>query len=424
MVVILVFLAVAALLSLKTQPISQDPLAESAKTIEPIITHTSNVRVESSPTPLDESYPYPGVTESILPTSAHSITLTPVLPLPIIANYPEPGPFKQMKIFYYREERLNYFISDIDGKGEIEFINWWKSKIVDKVGPTNFKMAPDGSKFLFSFWNNMNLKEPTANSIWISDPDGSNPLLLVTGENGSYPEEPIWSPDSKKIAFRINRYRENTLDIEQVQIWTMNSDGSDQKMVKSYPSSLWNSFGGTAYYFKWLKNGYIYFLTRDHILSALNPNTGQTYNVLEQVTDEHSIGKSLSADGTQMLISPTITVGLIKISGVNQVPIEGDNAGWSDDGKYAVKKGSVFNDKPVGIWIVDALTRNGLLVTKDLSAVLYGISPDNRFFAYHTKAGIFIYDIGSGNSRLTIPSDTQFAKEWTSVHNLIWVPIK
>jgi Tol biopolymer transport system component len=82
--------------------------------------------------------------------------------------------------------------------------------------------------------------------IWVINRDGSNPLQLTAG-NQAYNaanigkdtfmaevnKRPSWSPDGTKIVFWSNRSG-------HPQIWIMNADGSDQRILNPNPANDWD----------------------------------------------------------------------------------------------------------------------------------------------------------------------------------------
>ncbi len=70
--------------------------------------------------------------------------------------------------------------------------------------------------------------------------DGSNIKALTTDNTLAF-YNPIWSPDGKKIVYYVEK------GDNKDQIWTMNADGSDQKLLTNnighnfYPS--WSADG-------------------------------------------------------------------------------------------------------------------------------------------------------------------------------------
>ena len=78
--------------------------------------------------------------------------------------------------------------------------------------------SPDGKQLAFHWPDSSDFCIYTVNR------DGSG-LKRIALTRGSDNELPTWSPDGKKIFFQTNKRRGNW------EIWSMNVDGSDQKLV-------------------------------------------------------------------------------------------------------------------------------------------------------------------------------------------------
>lgn len=98
--------------------------------------------------------------------------------------------------------------------------------------------SPDGTKIAFA-----STRDGALPTIWIMNPDGSNPTQVGTIDG----EYPAWSPDGSKIAFD-----RNTLGPSGWDIWVMNADGSDAKPLVDSPrdeqGAAWSPDGTTIAY--------------------------------------------------------------------------------------------------------------------------------------------------------------------------------
>lgn len=108
-------------------------------------------------------------------------------------------------------------------------------KLVDLNGiysvtfPTNFYWSPDGKQITFAgFWNNSKNSD-----VYVLNADFSNPInissSLVNGQNG----EPVWSPDSQKIAF-------TSCDVDLCELYVANADGSSLIKLKTWVLGIYN----------------------------------------------------------------------------------------------------------------------------------------------------------------------------------------
>jgi len=92
-------------------------------------------------------------------------------------------------------------------------------------GPT---WSPDGKRIAFqrSIWAQNDLKN---SDIYVIDVDGSN-VKKLTDKPLRF-EEPNWSPDGRKIAFEERDFHPEN---RAPQVWVMNADGSNQKMINNW----------------------------------------------------------------------------------------------------------------------------------------------------------------------------------------------
>ena len=92
--------------------------------------------------------------------------------------------------------------------------------------------SPDGQRVAFTVrsWDAESNKSTT--NLWIAPADGSKPRQL-TAAKGKSDSSPVWSPDSRTIAFVSNRSG-------QSQIWTIGLDGGEATQLTSCPVDVDN----------------------------------------------------------------------------------------------------------------------------------------------------------------------------------------
>lgn len=118
----------------------------------------------------------------------------------------------------------NIWVMNADGSGAMPLTKWQRCYGHSPV------WSPEGRKIAFvaqcafdgkdSFFNNGN--------IWVMNSDGSG-LKPITKLTNAWSEEPTWSPDGSKIAFRSSRALDRSDADESYgidNIWLMNADGS------------------------------------------------------------------------------------------------------------------------------------------------------------------------------------------------------
>ena len=151
-------------------------------------------------------------------------------------------PVPEMKGAYTWPLYASYDIYVSDLKGHI------KRKLTSTPGyDAEATVSPDGKKIVFTSTRSGDLE------LWIMDIDGSNQKQL-TSELG-YDGGAFFSPDSKKIVFRASRpqtsedsikytklLRNGLVEPTNMEIYTMNIDGSDKKQITRLGKANWAPF--------------------------------------------------------------------------------------------------------------------------------------------------------------------------------------
>jgi len=82
-----------------------------------------------------------------------------------------------------------------------------------------------------------------SNKLWLLDPDGTNKVLLTSGDENAL--QFLWQPNGDKILYTSNK-------LGNYDLWTMNSDGSGMKQLTSTPEDEnemdWSSDGTKIVY--------------------------------------------------------------------------------------------------------------------------------------------------------------------------------
>lgn len=87
--------------------------------------------------------------------------------------------------------------------------------------------SPDGSSIVFHSDRAGNF------DIWIMDGDGGNPRPLTEGRGHDF--IPRWSPDGSRIVFYSDRQGNVFIDHNDLDVYVMNADGSDQTPITDAP---------------------------------------------------------------------------------------------------------------------------------------------------------------------------------------------
>ena len=142
-----------------------------------------------------------------------------------------------------RETYADIFVMDADGGN--------KTKIASDIdltcsGYSDLIWSPNGKKILFQT-SKLSKDNPIENvDIWVMDTDGSNKKQLT--KYSGHDTNPKWSPDGKKIAYRSG-------NLSNCDIRIMNPYGSDKKQLTTgalISGFDWSPDGRNIAYISWL----------------------------------------------------------------------------------------------------------------------------------------------------------------------------
>lgn len=136
----------------------------------------------------------------------------------------EPPITKQLSIVP-EGDQISIYVSNFDGS---------ERKLVVSVDMlynhplfTDFvSLSPDGSHVVYVTSDNTALLNA---EVWIAPTDGSGTARIALFSEGFWTAAPIWSPDGTQLAYVLKR--PDSLPDEGLQLWVMNSDGSNQKLI-------------------------------------------------------------------------------------------------------------------------------------------------------------------------------------------------
>jgi Tol biopolymer transport system component/DNA-binding winged helix-turn-helix (wHTH) protein len=177
-----------------------------------------------------QSIVYGGFGAWIIPANggkSRQLFSTPMLGSPTIRGD------KMVYSLYSYEE--NIWSAPFDGRG---FRGGWRKEFASTHAEEGLRFSPDGKRVAFQS-NRTNYFE-----IWVSDPDGSNPLRL-TNYGGPLTGSPRWSPDGKNIAY-------DSRPNGNADVFVVGADGGQPKQITQDQSDeVMPSFShdGTRIYF-------------------------------------------------------------------------------------------------------------------------------------------------------------------------------
>ena len=122
-----------------------------------------------------------------------------------------------------RGHNIEIYVMDADGSNQINLTN----NLTNDKDPS---WSPDGERIVFSAAREGHVVHnlDITSEIYVMDADGGNQQRLT--ENRNNDENPVWSPDGKRIAFAADRKG----DFEKIDIYVMDADGGNpQKLTNN-----------------------------------------------------------------------------------------------------------------------------------------------------------------------------------------------
>lgn len=422
-VILIIVLALTLFLLFRlTLPASAPPAAYPPPGETPTPTLTPTTTGQPYPLPGGKSVPEPP-SPTPLPTPTPTATPWKLTNLPKLKAYPTPGPFREMRILYVGDKQPGFWVTNLSSSEKLLWPTWPE----DQRGgmPSHMlRVSPDGSQILYSLWfygPGFDLSDLKRDSIWVMNPDGSGKRKLVGASEGWYPTEAIWSPDGKQIAFLGASLDPVSLVPIARELWVMNADGSQPQRVLSDGELFESRIGVPTLFFRWMGNGYIYFASQS--LYAINPQDGSLYRLLDGM-DALYLRFALSPDGQRAWGFTELPVESLRAAGFQVVELP-DQYGmvWSTDGnRLAYVAGNAG-----GVWLRELGSgeeRQLLPYTPGEYIRLQAFSPDNRYLAYQTDAGIYVLDLKTEHLiPKMVTADPHRDGMGPSLRFLAWIPV-
>jgi Tol biopolymer transport system component len=219
--------------------------------------------------------------------------------------------------------------------------------------------SPDGSKIAFQ-----SLAFNGTEEIDVMNADGSGRLKLTSTATGSETVS-SWSPDGSRILFLVAIEDVNG-DIENVDIYVMNSDGTGRTQLTHNPldgeeDEDWNAI--------WSPDGRrILFVHRRYALSS-NPRNSQDIYVMDadgngrtnltQNPESEEQTAGWSPDGRQIVFMSAGNIYVMSSGGGNQTNLTGGLGGWNESPNWSPNGSKIaFTSSSGGtdskIWVMNA----------------------------------------------------------------------
>jgi serine/threonine protein kinase len=259
--------------------------------------------------------------------------------------------------------KLNIYKVPIDGgtATQLTFLNPG-SALFNPLAPV---WSPDSKRIAFLSG------ESFRGRVWIIDADGGRPQVLLDADSFS----PVWSPDSKRIAFVSG-------DIGRWKVWLVDADGSRQRQLAKTQPGL-----GMLQTLSWSPGRSILYAGLNGRLLILDPETEEEKALVKDDSFYGTGGRTLmfttlkySPDGTRVAVNTPfsgIWIVSMKDGAAKLVTKEfADLLGWSPDGS------SVYAD--IGNQIMAFLVTGGnpRLLFSIPNAANTRISPDGHRVVY------------------------------------------
>ncbi len=254
--------------------------------------------------------------------------------------------------------------------------------------------SPDGAKIAFYSSRKLDGTDaPNLNTtfnIWRLNADGSGLMPLTNAtSNGTWSEDPQWSPDSTQVAFVARRNIDGTDSVGVRNVWRVNASGTLLRLITNATSSRIGTFTP-----QWSPDGTKVVFASNRKLDGTDAvNTNETFNIWRA-----------NADGT----------GLMPLTNATALRAWSESPQWSPDGTKVVfdsnrkldGSDAANTNNTYNIWQVNADGTGLRLITNATanmaSSVVPQWSPDGTKIAFYSARKLDGSDAASPNNTSNI----------------------
>lgn len=257
---------------------------------------------------------------------------------------------------------------------------------------SSVKISPDGNSILYLLAESDWKKNKQISHIYKINTDGTNRVKLTNGEKGE--KNPIWSPDSEKIAFVARRS-----EFKTNQIYVINSSGGEANLLSNHETSVSS--------IRWSKGGkYIYFLASDpksKIEKEKKKLKDDVYEFDNNYKQKHLWKISISDQIETKLTDGNFSINSYEFSKDGEyISIRKSNSPLREDADHSE------------IWIMNKsggdlarITKNNVpesnpQISPDNNTILF-LADANEKFEYYYEKNLFISNIDEISIKMLLP---------------------
>lgn len=393
------------------------------------------LRAPEAPTPTAVPYE-PAPPEIPMPTVSSVEGVLATLPPVEAGKLIYPPPAQEAKILYSgtkNEREGGYYLLDPKTGEESRLEPFPPDQGGGAPGAT-MRVSPAGERILYTLFNNLDPPPHLGiGSVWTMKPDGSDKRQLVGSDEFSYPANAIWSPDGSRIAYLRfpdpQAVWKGKRSGEEVELWVMNSDGSEQRKVAQLPPT--ENIFGTNNSMQWLLDDHIYIVTKITTLGEwlrVNPSSGEVTRLMEGIQPWEIV---ISPDTRWILVNGAMTEGKVRALGRQPLYLPSIPAwDWTTRRVAFIQFPYPYDPSPKrdpGIWVRDLYTgQETRLAALDPETATrcdqLAWSPDGSMLLCDAIEGLYVLEVEGDFAQMVVSNP--WAKEnIANIHFIGWVPV-